>query len=53
MPSTMEKFPWSGHLGLKLLPQLLPHLERVQSSLIFVNIRARRIMVPSCIRSQT
>lgn len=41
IPEAMEEFPWAGHLGLKLAPQLLPIIERSTSTLIFTNTRAQ------------
>lgn len=41
IPDDVEKFPWSGHLGIKLLPKLLPILEKSGSKLIFTNTRAQ------------
>ncbi len=28
IPPTVERFPWAGHLGLKLLPQVIEQIER-------------------------
>ena len=41
IPKSMEHFPWSGHLGIKLLPQIIPILEGEGSTLIFTNTRAQ------------
>jgi ATP-dependent Lhr-like helicase len=41
IPDAMEKFPWSGHLGIKLIHQVLPLIENSQSTLIFTNTRAQ------------
>ncbi|MEL6670639.1 MAG: ligase-associated DNA damage response DEXH box helicase [Bacteroidota bacterium] len=41
LPTTIEKFPWSGHLGTNMVEQVLPILERSRSSLIFTNTRAQ------------
>lgn len=41
LPQTMERFPWRGHLGLHLLPQVLKIVERNRSTLIFTNTRAQ------------
>ncbi len=41
IPEEMEKFPWSGHLGIKLIHQVLPLIENSQSTLIFTNTRAQ------------
>ncbi|MGB2085739.1 MAG: ligase-associated DNA damage response DEXH box helicase [Flavobacteriaceae bacterium] len=41
LPQTMERFPWRGHLGLHLLPQVLKIVEKNRSTLIFTNTRAQ------------
>ncbi len=41
LPDEMENFPWYGHLGLKLLPKILPVIDNSQSTLIFTNTRAQ------------
>ncbi|MBO6585705.1 MAG: ligase-associated DNA damage response DEXH box helicase [Gracilimonas sp.] len=41
LPDEMENFPWYGHLGLKLLPKILPIIDESRSTLIFTNTRAQ------------
>ncbi|MEM8535351.1 MAG: ligase-associated DNA damage response DEXH box helicase [Chloroflexota bacterium] len=41
IPDEIERFPWAGHLGLRLLPQVVEILEQSQSALIFTNTRAQ------------
>jgi ATP-dependent helicase Lhr and Lhr-like helicase len=41
LPETIERFPWSGHLGLKLLPQVIAKIEQCKSTLIFTNTRSQ------------
>ncbi len=41
LPEKLDRFPWAGHLGLKLLPELLKVLHSQQSSLVFTNTRAQ------------
>lgn len=41
LPDEIERFPWSGHLGLKMIEKVLPILESSQSTLIFTNTRAQ------------
>ncbi|MFM1769595.1 MAG: hypothetical protein RJA22_2124 [Verrucomicrobiota bacterium] len=41
LPDTMEKFPWAGHLGLKLLPAVIAALERARTTLVFTNVRSQ------------
>ena len=39
MPDEIEKFPWAGHLGLKLASKVLPVLKENRTTLIFINTR--------------
>ncbi|MDX2162379.1 MAG: ligase-associated DNA damage response DEXH box helicase [bacterium] len=39
LPETIERFPWSGHLGLTLLPQVIAAVEASRTALIFTNTR--------------
>ncbi|MEO0896492.1 MAG: ligase-associated DNA damage response DEXH box helicase [Bacteroidota bacterium] len=41
LPDQIEKFPWSGHLGLNMIDKVLPILEESNSTLIFTNTRAQ------------
>jgi len=41
LPDEIEKFPWGGHLGLKLLPKLIPIIEESKSTLLFTNMRSQ------------
>jgi ATP-dependent Lhr-like helicase len=40
-PKTLDKFPWSGHLGLKLLHEIIPIIRKSRSTLIFTNTRGQ------------
>jgi ATP-dependent Lhr-like helicase len=40
IPETMERFPWSGQIGLRLLPEVIRAVEEGQTSLVFTNTRA-------------
>lgn len=40
-PDELEKYPWSGHLGLKLIDKIIPIIEAHHSLLIFTNTRAQ------------
>ncbi|MGQ9549819.1 MAG: ligase-associated DNA damage response DEXH box helicase [Roseiflexus sp.] len=40
-PETIERFPWAGHLGLQLLPQVVTKIERSATTLVFTNTRAQ------------
>ena len=41
LPDEIEKYPWAGHLGLKLLEKVLPIIEESESTLIFTNTRSQ------------
>ncbi len=40
-PDEIEKFPWSGHLGIRLLDKVLPVIYSSRSTLIFTNTRSQ------------
>lgn len=40
-PAQVERFPWGGHIGLKLLPAVLEELDRCRSALVFTNTRSQ------------
>jgi len=39
-PLTIERFPWGGHIGLKLLPQVIHAIENARTTLVFTNVRS-------------
>jgi ATP-dependent Lhr-like helicase len=39
LPDEIEKYPWAGHLGLKLIDKVIPILEKSRTTLIFINTR--------------
>jgi ATP-dependent Lhr-like helicase len=39
IPPMVERFPWAGHLGLKLLPQVIEQIEANRTTLVFTNTR--------------
>ena len=41
VPANIERFPWSGHLGLKLLPQVVKIISDARSTLVFTNTRSQ------------
>jgi len=41
LPDNVERFPWHGHLGINLLPKVLPILDKSGSTLIFTNTRSQ------------
>ncbi|HUM46870.1 MAG TPA: ligase-associated DNA damage response DEXH box helicase [Chitinophagales bacterium] len=44
IPEEIERFPWAGHLGTRLIPQILPILEQSRSTLLFTNTRGQAEM---------
>lgn len=40
VPPTMERFPWAGHLGLRLLPEVADEVRTAESALLFTNTRS-------------
>lgn len=38
-PDEIEKYPWAGHLGLKLAHKLIPIIHQSRTTLIFINTR--------------
>jgi ATP-dependent helicase Lhr and Lhr-like helicase len=38
-PDEIEKYPWAGHLGIKLAHKLIPIIQQSQTTLIFINTR--------------
>jgi len=40
LPKTIERFPWAGHIGLKLLPGVVRAIERARTTLVFTNVRS-------------
>ena len=38
-PDEIEKYPWAGHLGIKLVDKVLPIIDESQTTLIFINTR--------------
>ena len=41
IPTDIERFPWAGHLGINLLPQVLEAIESARSTLLFTNTRSQ------------
>ena len=41
IPDEIEKFSWAGHLGIKLLPQVMPIIEKSGTTLLFTNTRSQ------------
>lgn len=40
-PDNLEKFPWAGHLGIKLLDKVVDIINKYQTTLIFTNTRSQ------------
>ena len=41
IPENIEKFSWAGHLGIKLLPQVMEIVAKSKTTLIFTNTRSQ------------
>jgi ATP-dependent Lhr-like helicase len=41
IPEPMERFPWAGHMGMRLLPQVVAAIERAATTLVFTNTRSQ------------
>jgi ATP-dependent Lhr-like helicase len=39
IPDEIEKYPWAGHLGIKLVDKVIPIIEKSKTTLIFINTR--------------
>lgn len=39
LPDEIEKYPWAGHLGIKLAEKVLPIINESKTTLIFINTR--------------
>ncbi len=38
-PDEIEKYPWAGHLGIKLIDKVIPIIQQSRTTLIFINTR--------------
>lgn len=41
LPEHMDRFPWAGHLGVNMLPQVLEAIEEGATTLVFTNTRSQ------------
>ncbi|MEM0927384.1 MAG: DEAD/DEAH box helicase, partial [Planctomycetota bacterium] len=41
IPEQMDRFPWSGHIGTKMVPPVADELETAASALVFANTRSQ------------
>jgi ATP-dependent helicase Lhr and Lhr-like helicase len=39
IPDEIEKYPWAGHLGIKLAEKVIPIIEQSRTTLVFINTR--------------
>jgi ATP-dependent Lhr-like helicase len=40
LPETIERFPWAGHMGVKMIQHVLPVIHQSNSTLLFTNVRS-------------
>ncbi len=40
LPETVERFPWAGHLGIKMIQHVLPVIRNSRTTLFFTNVRS-------------
>jgi ATP-dependent Lhr-like helicase len=41
LPSSIERFPWAGHLGLRMLSQVVEQIDSAATTLVFTNTRSQ------------
>jgi ATP-dependent Lhr-like helicase len=41
IPPWTERFPWAGHLGTQMLPQVIEAIEEGESAIVFTNTRSQ------------
>lgn len=41
LPKEVDRFPYAGHLGLRMLPPVIEQIEATSSSLVFTNTRSQ------------
>lgn len=41
IPKNMEKFPWAGHLGARLVEEVACRVEKAGTTLVFTNVRSQ------------
>jgi ATP-dependent helicase Lhr and Lhr-like helicase len=39
IPDEIEKYPWAGHLGIKMAASILPIIDKNKTTLLFINTR--------------
>lgn len=41
IPKEIDRFPWAGHIGTRLAPQVVRHIEKAATTLLFTNTRSQ------------
>ncbi len=41
IPKEIDRFPWAGHIGTRLAPQAVRHIEKAATTLLFTNTRSQ------------
>jgi ATP-dependent Lhr-like helicase len=41
LPDTVERFPWAGHLGVRMIDHVLPVIHASRTTLLFINVRSQ------------
>jgi ATP-dependent Lhr-like helicase len=41
IPRDIDRFPWAGHLGTRLAPQVVAEIEKASTTLLFTNTRSQ------------
>lgn len=41
LPDEIDRYPWSGHLGIRLMNKIIPVIEESSSTLVFTNTRSQ------------
>ncbi len=41
LPASIERFPWAGHLGLRMLSQVVEQIDSAATTLVFTNTRSQ------------
>jgi ATP-dependent helicase Lhr and Lhr-like helicase len=41
IPPSIERFPWAGHLGTRMLPQVVAAIEEGETAILFTNTRSQ------------
>ncbi len=41
LPDEIDRFPWSGHLGLRMIPAVVRQIEQAGTTLLFTNTRSQ------------